>query len=372
MSLGDSLHLVDGELASVGHALAEEGVAIVDIGLQVAQFLSVEGTRAGAEGRIAVGLHLVELQTELLCHELRTVGEHTEDADGTRERGGLSEDVVRAAADVVAARGSIAAHRHYHRLLGLEQFHLMPDLLGGIGRAAAGVHADDHRLHVVVVGQRLQVLVHLVAHNLVTAAHDDTLRGIVDDVAISVVDGNLLAVALLLHVLHLSDAHLADILVVVELQQLLHLSLHLVVIEQCIDELQLLQRLRALEHHEAVGIGIQRVDGNLTAVADGLHHVAPDTVDIGLRLFAVGIAHVVLGIHLSGALILADLHHLHLDTHLAQQVLHEHGLGGDAVPVDVASRIQPNLVGHRAKIIGALRIGVAIGHNPLTRFLEVE
>ena len=69
VTLSDGFHLVDGHLTTIGDALAEQLVASVDVGLQIAQLLSVEGTRARAEGSVAVGLHLVELKTELLGHE---------------------------------------------------------------------------------------------------------------------------------------------------------------------------------------------------------------------------------------------------------------------------------------------------------------
>ena len=69
------------------------------------------------------------------------------------------------------------------------------------------------------------------------SAHKDSLCGLVHDVAIGIVYGNLLTVVLLLHKLHVADADLADALVLVNLEQFLHLGFHLIVIEQAVDEL---------------------------------------------------------------------------------------------------------------------------------------
>ena len=204
------------------------------------------------------------------------------------------------------------------------------------------------------------------------STHEDSLGRLVYDVAIGIIYGNLLAIILLLHELHVADADLADALVLVNLEQLLHLGFHLVVIEQAVDELQLLQGFGTFEHHQTVGIGIQRVYRDLTAIADGFHHIAPEAIDVSLCLLAVGVAHAVLGIHFSCTLIFSHLDDLHLDAHLGQQILHEHRLGGNAVPVDFTVGIQPNLVGNGAEVVGALRVGVAIGYNPLARLLEVE
>ena len=45
------------------------------------------------------------------------------------------------------------AHGDYHGLLGAKGFYLMPYLLGGVCRTTARVDADNHRLHIVVVGE---------------------------------------------------------------------------------------------------------------------------------------------------------------------------------------------------------------------------
>ena len=365
------LDLLHRHFPTVGHALAEQFVAAIDVALQKSEFLGIERTRRCTEVRVFVRFHLVEFQSEFLRHQFRAVGQNAENADGTCQRGGFGENIVGSATDVVAARRRISAHRNDNRLLRLQLLDLMPDLLRSVGTAARRIHANDNRFHVFVVGEFLKVFVHFVAHNLVASAYQKTLRRRIDNVAVSVIDGNLLALLLLLHVLHRADAHLVDFLVLVDVEQLLHLRLHLVVVEQFIDKFHLLQSLRALEHHKAVGVGVQRVGIDFAALAHGFHHIVPNARDEGGHLLAVRVAHAVFGVHFGRTLVFSNLHNLHLHAHFLQQILHKHRLGSDAVPIDLAARIQIDLVGHRAKVVSSLRIAVAVGHDPLARLLEI-
>ena len=230
----------------------------------------------------------------------------------------------------------------------------MPELFRGKGTAARRVYADNHGLHVFVVGQLLQVFVHLVGHNLMASTREQPRGGRVHDVAIGVIDGHLLAVFLLLHVFHCSNAHLVDFLVFVDAQQLLHLGLHLVVIAQSVNEFHLLHSLGTLEHHQAVGIGIERIGVDFSAVGDGLNDVVPNARDEGIDLLAVGLAHAVFGVHFRGTLVFSYLHHLHFDAHFLEQVFHEHRFRGNAVPVDFAAGVQIDFVGHGAEVVGTL------------------
>ena len=111
----------------------------------------------------------------------------------------------------------------------------MPNLLRSVGTAARRIHANDNGLHILVFGQFFEVFVHHVAHNLRTTAREQTLRRCIDNVAVSVIDGHLLAILLLLHVLHCANAHLVNLLILVDFEQFLHFGLHFVVVEQSID-----------------------------------------------------------------------------------------------------------------------------------------
>ena len=114
-----------------------------------------------------VGLYLAELHTQLLGQQLTDVWEHTEDTNGTRQRGRLSVDVVGITADIVTTRGSIATHRNHYGLLGFQVGYSAPYLLRSIGRTTRRVHTQHHSLHVVIVHQLLQVLANRIGHNVV-------------------------------------------------------------------------------------------------------------------------------------------------------------------------------------------------------------
>ena len=110
----------------------------------------------------------------------------------------------------------------------------------------------------------------------------------------------------------------------------------------------------------------------MATLGNVVEHHFPDAVDIGCNLFAVGLAHVVGGHHLRGTLILAYLTELILYAKLSQQVLDEIGGRGQTVPVYHTLWVQVDVVGYATYIIGRLCVTVCIGHNPLTRLLEVE
>ena len=370
MALGDFLHIIDAQLAPVGDALAEEFVATVDIGVEITHLLLVEGAGYRTEGAVLVGLHFVEAHAQLVLEQSAKVGEHAEDADTAGEGGRLGNNPVAAATDVVAARGCHAAHRHHDGLLLLEHLHLVPDLLRGVGAAAAAVHAQHHGFHVVVVGEFLKVLAHYLRIDHVALAHG-VAGAAIDDVAVGVIDGNLVTVVVVsLHAGHVGEAQLADVVIASDFQQFLHLVFHLVGIEHAIDHFLGNEGLGVVESDEIVGIDVERVDGNLTAGGDLLEYVLPNAVDIGGDLLAVGVAHVVGSEDFRGALIGAHLGELHLYAKLGHQVLQKVGLRGYAMPVQHAFGVDIHLVGHRCQIIGGLGITVAIGDNPLAAFLE--
>ena len=88
-------------------------------------------------------------------------------------------------------------------------------------------------------------------------------------------------------------------------------------------------------------------------------------------MFAVGVAHLVFGVHFCGTLVFAYLYHLHLDAKLGKQVFDKHRLCSDAMPVQTALGIEIYFVGNRCQIICTLCIGFAISNNPLAAFAEI-
>ena len=333
------------------------------------KLLGIERTCHGAEVAEAVGLHHVEFHAEFLCCELAEVREHAEDANAARKRGGLGEDIVGTAADVVSARSCISAHRHHYGLLGAHLLHGVPYLFGGIGAATGRVDAQHDSLYVVVFHQLFEVFRHHVA--------TDGCRGLsvggVDDLAVCVVDGYLVvrAVDLFGQVVHVGHRHLVDDVVVADAKALLYRSLYLVGISDLVNEMMAHVVLCLCEGDEAVGIGVELCHGQLSACSHVAHHGVPHTGDIGGDLFAVGVAHVVLAICLGGTLELPHLHYLHLHAHFCQEILEEHGLCGEAVPVDESRGVDGNLVGHRADVVSLLRVLFAVSYYPFAALLEV-
>ena len=131
-------------------------------------------------------------------------------------------------------------------------------MFGSVGRAAAGVDAEHHGLHFVVLSQFLQVFSHVGAYDGMPAAHDLVLNLLAHDVAVSIVDGHFLTLVFLAFGgQHLADADGVDVLVGVNLEEFADFRLHLVVIERLVDEFLLLVVGSGAEHGDAVSIGVQ-------------------------------------------------------------------------------------------------------------------
>ena len=235
----------------------------------------------------------------------------------------------------------------------------MPHLLRSVSVAAARVDAHNHRLHVVVVHKVLKVFAHLATCYIVV-------------VALSIVDGNLAAFYLaVLHVEHVVQSELRYVVILVELHYLLHGVLHLVAVHHAVNHLCLHERLCSLQREVRVGVAVERVDAYAAALAYCLAHVVPHSSYKHLGLQAVGIAHVLLGICLCGALESSHFHHLELYAELGKQVLVEYGLSAYAVPFEHTLRVDVHLVGSRRHVVGALRVEVAVSHNPLAALAEL-
>ena len=248
----------------------------------------------------------------------------------------------------------------------------MPHLLRSVGIAAARVDAHHNGFHVVVVHKVLKVFAYLAACYIVVAAeHCGSLR-VLHDVARRIVDGNLVALHLLvLHVEHVAESELRNVVVLLKLHHLLHGILHLVAVHHAVHHLRLHEHLCRLQCEVRVGVAVERVDAYAAALRYGGADVLPCAIDEGLCLQAVGVAHLLLGKGLGGTLERAHLHHLALHAKLSHEVLVEHGLRSDAVPVDDALRIDVHLVCHRCYVVGTLRVVVAVSHNPLAALAEV-
>ena len=248
----------------------------------------------------------------------------------------------------------------------------MPHLLRSVSVAAARVDAHNHRLHVVVVHKVLKVFAHLATCYIVVVAEHRSSLWVLHDVALCIVYGNLAAFYLAaLHVEHVVQSELLYVVALVELHHLLHGVLHLVAVHHAVNHLCLHKRLCSLQREIRVGVAVERVDAYAAALRYGVADIAPCAVDEGLGLQAVGIAHLLLGEGLGCTLECAHLNNLPLHAELRHEVLVEHGLCTDAVPVDCALWVDVHFVGYRRHVVSALRVEVAVSHNPLAALAEV-
>ena len=80
------LHTLNRQFTSVSHTLAEQSIASVDVSLQHGSLLSIKRTsHYVAECSVAVGLYLIKLHTELLCHKTAHIRNSCKDAYATRK-----------------------------------------------------------------------------------------------------------------------------------------------------------------------------------------------------------------------------------------------------------------------------------------------
>ena len=197
---------------------------------------------------------------------------------------------------------------------------------------------------------------------------------VVDDTAVSVIHSNLLTIALLvrLHVEHVAQHELVDIIVVVEFQTLLDLCLDLLGEYHLVDELGLyIVLLVGKCHNTVVGQLVQLLCLHLTTLGYLVQPVLPDAVLIGDALLTVVVAHARLGVSLHIALIFAHLGYHIFDAKLVEKALIVFALAAKTLEVNHTLCVQIDIVGHRGHVVAGLIILVGIGHNPLAALLEI-
>ena len=154
--LRDLVHVLDRLLAAVSDSAQEFRVGVIDRRLQ---YLAARGRERPVLAHIAgqrSGAQAVDLDAELLERALER-GNHGEHADGTGQRGGAREYLIRRRGNIVPAGRGVGAHGDDHGLAGFAQgLHLAQDLLRREHAAARTVHAQHHRLHGIVVTRLAQ------------------------------------------------------------------------------------------------------------------------------------------------------------------------------------------------------------------------
>ena len=176
------------------------------------------------------------------------------------------------------------------------------------------------------------------------------IRGlIVHDAAIGIVDGNLLAVVFLfrLHVEHVAQGELVDIVVLVDLQTLLDLCLDLLGEHHLVDQFGCHIVLCVSEAHDTViSKLVQGFSLHLAALGHLLQPVVPDTVQVGSALLAIVFAHTRLGVSLHITLILTYLGHHVFDAEFVVKTLHVFALGAKTREFNVSVIVQIDIVGY--------------------------
>ena len=196
----------------------------------------------------------------------------------------------------------------------------------------------------------------------------------VHDAAEGVVHGNLVAVFVLisLHVQHIGEGQLGDIVILAELQAIFDLSLELLGEQDLIDELRRQIVVGIGKCHDAVvGQLVQLFRRHLAALGNLLQPVLPDAVVVGGTLLTVVVAHTRHRITLHITLIFAYFgsHILHADLIVEPfQIL---TLAAETFEVDITLGVQVHLVGHGHHVVVGLHIHIGVGHDPLAARLEV-
>ncbi|CCZ13834.1 unknown [Prevotella sp. CAG:1092] len=220
MTLSNLLNLVDRHLSAISNTLAEQMISTGDSSLKECNLLFVHHSSLRTKEGIAVGLHLVKLQSELVCCKVAEVRYHTKDTDATSESCWFCKDVVGITAHIVATRSSHTTHRNYHRFLFLKQIYLVPHLFRSISRATTRVDSDNNSLYVVIVGKLFEVFANIIAHDSMRIREKASCSRSIHDVAISIVYSYLVVAisVFFLNSCHVGNRKLADFLVSIKLQ----------------------------------------------------------------------------------------------------------------------------------------------------------
>ena len=196
----------------------------------------------------------------------------------------------------------------------------------------------------------------------------------VNNAAVGIVDGNFLTLLLFLrlHVKHVGQCKLLNIVVFVQLQALLNLILYLLWEHNLVHQFCLHVVLAGSKCQQTVvNQLVQRLSLNLSTCSHLLQPVVPDTVQVSLTLFAVILTHACLGVALYIALIFSNLGHHVLHAKLVIQSLIILSLAAKTAQVNGSLTIQINLIGNSSHIVAGLTVVAGIAHNPLSALLEV-
>ncbi len=137
-------------MAAGGDVLFESRIDLVEKSVEALAADRREILEHAEHRRVGAALHGITGDAELV-QQLADDELAGEDADRPGQRGRLGDDLVGRRGDVIPPRSGDIAHRHDDRLpMFARPRDLAPDRLGGDGRAARAVDAEEDRAHLGV------------------------------------------------------------------------------------------------------------------------------------------------------------------------------------------------------------------------------
>ncbi len=130
--------------------------------------------------------------------------------------------------------------------------------------------------------------------------------------------------------------------------------------------------LLRLQPHVLIGVDIELLHAQVTALCHGSLQLAPDTVKVLLGLQAICIRHRGTEIWFYGRLECTHFQNLHLHAHFFQYSGVVLTRCRQTVPIHCSRRVQVDTVSHRSHIVVQLSVRVRVGKNPLAGGLVIE
>ena len=197
---------------------------------------------------------------------------------------------------------------------------------------------------------------------------------LIDNLTISIIDCNLVAIIIIVRglVVYLADSHLIDIVIFVKSQLSLDNALYSLGIHIAVNQFSSLIIIHAGKEHDAVVSKlVQLFLTHLTALSHILHPVVPDALIHGQTLLTIVLTHIFAGNALHSALVFAHTSTLIFQTNLLVKTSPIVTLAAQTFEVNHTRFVDKQAISHRSYIITALHILVGKCNNPFTTLLKI-